>query len=203
MVKNEKQSSERTREQGFTNSNECAIMIHGDEGAMMEQNKGRSDATFCSENCLNEVKGVRKMQLIKTLSLNESTEASKVERDVTIKIDESTIRIKFTQKPAPAVLDWLKQHGYRWDTNRKEWWQQVEIGEVLTEEEKKEAIEASETRDILRMFELLTEEKKREKALARVEIETLMHELMQMLQNNNITKVIIIDTVKETIEVWG
>jgi hypothetical protein len=149
------------------------------------------------------IRGVRKMQLVKVFRLNESTEASKVERDVTIKIDESTIRIRFTQKPAMTVLSWLKEHGYRWNSEKREWWQEIEVEEVLTEEEKKEAIEASETRDILRMFELLTEEKKREKALARVEIETLIHELMQMLQNNNITKVIIIDTVKETIEVWG
>ena len=143
------------------------------------------------------------MQLIKVFNLNESTEASKVERDVVIMIDKFTIKAKFTQKPISTVLSWLKEHGYRWNSEKREWWQRIEVGEVLTEEEKKEAIEASKTQDVLKMFELLTAEKEREKALARVEIETLVHELMQMLQNNNITKIIIIDTTRETIEVWG
>jgi len=203
MIKDRRQASEEIREQGFTNETECVTMISGDEGTMMERDKRESDATNCNSECLNEVKGVRKMQLVKVFRLNESTEASKVERDVVIKIDESTIRVRFTQKPATTVLGWLKEHGYRWNSEKREWWQGIEVREVLTEEEKKEAIEASKTQDVLKMFELLTAKKEREKVLARVEIETLMHELMQMLQNNNITKIIIIDTTRETIEVWG
>ena len=57
MVKTTNETNGETKKQGFTNEGECAIMIHGDEGAMKEQNEGRSNATFCSEHCLNEVKG--------------------------------------------------------------------------------------------------------------------------------------------------
>jgi hypothetical protein len=83
MVKDKGQVNKGTKEQGFTNGAKCATMVYGSERAMMERDERRSDATFCNEHCLNEVKGVKEMER------NKVKEASEKVREAIIAVAEA------------------------------------------------------------------------------------------------------------------
>jgi hypothetical protein len=83
MVKNEKRTNKRARKQGFTNGAKCVTMVYGSEGTVMGRNRRRSNATFCNEHCLNEVKGVKEMER------NKVKEASEKVREAIIAVAEA------------------------------------------------------------------------------------------------------------------
>ena len=82
------------------------------------------------------------MRLVRQESLLDSAKAlemSKEHRDVVMKIEESLIIVRFQQKPPEAVLAFLRENGFRWNRERKEWYCNVEAFEVESEEERRSA----------------------------------------------------------------
>ena len=133
------------------------------------------------------------MRLVRQESLLDSAKAlemSKEHRDVVMKIEESRIIVRFQQKPSEAVLAFLRENGFRWNRERKEWYCNVEAFEVESEEERRSAED-----DFASILDVLAN---RQRA-AKLFTQALAEKILQTLDG---MRVLLLDSTRQVAEIY-
>ena len=132
------------------------------------------------------------MKLVKSVALNAANalEVAKEQRDVTIGVEHRCIVVRFTQKPAEAVLSFLRERGFRWNKRKRAWICDVEDAEVESAEEREAAAS-----DFKAMLDILA---KRQRA-AKLFTQALAEEVLRALEG---MRVVFIDTTREVVEIY-
>ena len=132
------------------------------------------------------------MKLVKSVALNSANaiEVAKEPRDVNLAIEHRRIVVRFMQKPADSVLSFLREHGFRWNKEKKAWICDVEAAEVESAEEREAA-----ANDFLATLDILA---KRQHA-AQLFTQALAEEVLRALEG---MRVVFIDTTREIVEIY-
>jgi hypothetical protein len=135
---------------------------------------------------------VSEMKLVRSVALNASNalEVAKEQRDVTIGLEHRRIVVRFTQKPSEAVLSFVREHGFRWNKEKKAWICDIEAAEVESAEEREAAVNNFEA-----TLEILA---KRQRA-AKLFTQALAEEVLRALEG---MRVVFIDTTREIVEIY-
>jgi glycine/D-amino acid oxidase-like deaminating enzyme len=104
-----------------------------------------------------------------------------------VSIEHLCIIVRFMEKPAEPVLAFLREHGFRW--NKGKWVCDIEPAEVESAEERAAA------NDFAAMLDILAQ---RHRA-AHLFTQALAEEVLRALDG---MRVVLIDTVREVIEIY-
>jgi DNA polymerase I-like protein with 3'-5' exonuclease and polymerase domains len=135
---------------------------------------------------------VSEMKLVKSVALNAANaiEISKEHRDATLAVEHLCVVVRFMQKPSDHVLSFLREHGFRWNKERKAWICDVEAVEVESAEEREAA-----ANDFAAALDILA---KRQRA-AKLFTQALAEEVLRALDG---MRVVLIDTTREVVEIY-
>jgi hypothetical protein len=135
---------------------------------------------------------VSEMKLVKSVALNSANaiEVAKEPRDVNLAIEHRRIVVRFMEKPAEPVLAFLREHGFRWNKEKKAWICDVEAAEVESAEEREAA-----ANDFAATLDILA---KRQRA-AKLFTQALAEEVLRALDG---MRVVLIDTTREVVEIY-
>jgi len=132
------------------------------------------------------------MKLVKRVSLNAANaiEVANEPRDVTLSLEHRRVIVRFMRKPPDTVLEFLREHGFKWNKERKAWICNVEAAEVESAEEREAA-----ANDFEATINILT---KRQRA-AKLFTQALAEEVLRALEG---MRVVFIDTTREIVEIY-